>query len=116
MTEVRVAVERENDAALYCPRCVALDGLDDAPDLASTVGEHELPTDVIRKPRPAADTVRTLGCYCEKHDVLLPTTYGDATDRDDLLDREEWIAAPIQTEVDQPLAVPVPLTEMVGKS
>ena len=116
MTEVRVAVEREADTAICCPRCVALNRYDDAPNLAATVGEHALPTTAIREPRPAAETVRALGRYCDDHDVFLPIPYSTATDCDDLFDEENWIAVPIHTKTGRPLAVPVRLAEMLGES
>ena len=116
MTEVRVAVERETDTAICCPRCVALNGYDDAPNLTATVGEHVLPTTVIREPHPAAESVRALGRYCDDHDVFLPIPYSTATDCDDLPNEGNWIAVPIHTETAQLLAVPVRLAEMVGES
>ena len=116
MTEVRVAVERESDGAICCPHCVALDGYDDAADLRPTAGEHDLPTEVVEEPRPERETVRTLGCYCEAHDVLLPAPYHAVVDCDGLRNLDNWIATPIHTLAGNPLAVPVRLVDMVDGS
>ena len=117
MSEVRAPVEREADDALCCPRCVALDGFDEASDLRPTAGEYDLPTEVIAEPRPQRETVRTLGCYCESHDVLLPIPYSAVGDYDGLDDDlTEWLAAPIYTVAENPLVVPVRRTDMVGES
>lgn len=115
MTELRVGVEREYDGALCCPRCVAIEGFDDAPDLTDgEQTEHEVPASAIQPPRPDRETVRTIGCYCPDHEVLLPTPYQDASDYG-LLDKNgNWIAAPVRTLTDYPIAVPVRLSEMVG--
>lgn len=117
MSEVRAPVDREADDALCCPRCVALDGLDGASDLRLTAGEYDLPAEVIAEPRPQRETVRTLGCYCEAHDVLLPVPYnavGDCDELDD--DLTEWLAAPIHTLAGNSLAVPVRRADMVNES
>ena len=117
MTEVRVAVKRESDGAICCPHCVALDGYDDAADLRPTVGEHDLPTKAMAEPQPGPEAVRTLGCYCEAHEVLLPAPYNAAADCDGLRDDlDEWIATPIRTLAGNPLAVPVRLADMVDGS
>lgn len=117
MTELRVGVERERDDALCCPRCVAIEGLDDAPDLTDVEQtEYEVPVSVIQPPRPDRETVRTIGCYCSDHEVLLPTSYQDASDCGLLDMNSDWIAAPIHTLTEHPIAVPVRLAEMVGDS
>ena len=117
MTEVRVAVKRESDGAICCPRCVALDSYDDAADLRSTVGEHDLSTEVVEEPRPERETVCTLGCYCEAHDVLLPAPYHAVANCEGLCDDfDKWIATPIHALAGNPLAVPVRLADMVDGS
>lgn len=115
MIELRVGVDRERDSALCCPRCVAIEGFDDAPDLTDVEQtEHEVPVSAIQPPRPDRETVRTIGRYCPDHEVLLPTSYQDASDYG-LLDRNgDWIAAPVHTLTDYPIVIPVRLAEMVG--
>ena len=116
MSEVRRPVERDADDALCCPRCVALDGYEDAPDLAATLDEYELPTAVLGEPRPARETVPALGWYCDEHDVFLTATYTELAASGELRDDEDWIAVPLHTGTDQPIAVPVRLGEMLGES
>ena len=113
MTEVRLIVER--DGAACCPRCVATVGYDAAPDLRPPQ-EHELPTGAIRGPRPLTEAVRTVGYYCDEHDVLLPITYNAALDTDAFYDESgKWIAIPIETLLKNPFAVAVPLADMTAE-
>ena len=112
MSEVRVPVKRDTDGALCCPRCVAFDSYDDAPDLVATLGEHDLPTTSLGEPRPAQETVPALGWYCERHDVVMLVPYSDVSEFEEFQEGN-WIAVPLHTETDQPLAVPVRLAEMV---
>lgn len=112
MTEVRLIVER--NGAACCPRCVATAGYDAAPNLHPPQ-EHELPTGAIREPRPPTETVRTIGYYCDEHDVLLPITYNVAVATHAFHDESgRWIAVPIETLLKNPLAVAVPLAHMTA--
>lgn len=115
MTEVRSFVGCEADTALCCLRCVALNSYDDAPDLTATVDEYEMPTSAIGEPRPDRETVPAFRRYCNKHDVFLVASYSDLAD-EQAWKGEEWIAAPLHTDTDQPIAVPIRLNEMLGGS
>ena len=115
MTDVRVPVEREADGALCCPRCVAIDGYDEAPDLTASVGEHEIPTAAVGEPHPERGTVPALGRYCDKHDIFLVASFGDLAD-ERTQKSGKWIAVPLHTATDQPLAIPIRLDEMLGGS
>ncbi|GAA0462881.1 hypothetical protein MUK72_18725 (plasmid) [Halococcus dombrowskii] len=115
MTDVRVPVGREADSALCCPRCVALDGYDEAPDLTASVDEYEIPTAAVGEPRPERETVLALGRYCDEHDVFLVASYGDLAD-EWTQKSGKWIAVPLHTATDQPIAVPIRLDEMLGGS
>ncbi|WP_049998722.1 hypothetical protein [Halococcus sediminicola] len=113
MSEIRVLVKRDTDDALCCPRCVALDGYDDAPDLAATFSEHDLPTAALGEPRPARETVPALGWYCERHNVVMLVPYSDVSEFGKFREGN-WIAVPLHTETGQPLAAPVCLAAMLG--
>ena len=115
MTDVRVPVGREADGALCCPRCVAIDGYEEAPDLTGSLGEYEIPTAAIGEPRPDRETVPALGRYCDEHDVFLATTYSDLAD-EQMEEDGSWISVPLHTATDQPIAVPIRLDEMLGGS
>ncbi|EMA56278.1 hypothetical protein C451_03169 [Halococcus thailandensis JCM 13552] len=77
MTEVRASVDSEADDALCCPRCIALGGYDDAPDLTATVDEYEIPTSAVGEPHHERETVPALGRYCDEHDVFLVASYSE---------------------------------------
>lgn len=122
MTEVRLAVERDHEGESSdeyaddrcCPRCVATEGYEEAPDLSATAGEHPLPTEALGKPRPAGENVQAFGWFCTEHDVFFAIPYNEANDRD-LLGSGTWIAAPIHTETGYPMLVPIRHSEMVGE-
>jgi hypothetical protein len=115
MTDVRIPVEREADGALCCPRCVAIDGYDVAPDFPASVDEHEIPTAAVGEPRPDRERVPALGRYCDKHDVFLVASYGDLAD-ERTQRNGKWIAVSLHTATDQPIAVPIRPDEMLGGS
>lgn len=107
---VRLPVGAEGDSdsgeGVVCPRCVASEGLDGAPDLGETIGTHPLPMAVVVGPVPHRESVPVRGWYCETHDVLLPQAYNDAA-ADGQVRIDEWLSLPIRTETGQHLLVPV---------
>ena len=115
MTDVRVPVEREADGPLCCPRCVAIDGYDEAPDHTGSLGEHKVPTAAVGEPRPDRETVLAFGRSCDGHDVFLATTYSDLAD-EQMEEDGGWISVPLHTATDQPIAIPIRLDEMLGGS